>query len=419
MTRFLIGNNRSLTDTELQQAIGRTQTSVEDITLIVDTGSGVDDGEVITTQAQATAHGPYASLAGALTALPRGVAQNNKFTISVPAGTHIVSAIDLRKFHGFVEIVGAALTQVTGFTGTHNVASSSAPDLFVLSAPPAGADDALKRKFVNVVSGTGSGQLFPIRTHTGTSFELAGDLGTQLDATSVVEFLEASTIIDIQNAGDRAPILGPGWNGNPFINIDSGLLTRSGIDFQQVRLISTVGFAGGNHFVLREATARMYRCEVEGVIETYQSMCRLLEASSLAPSGNPLLLNPFTTIETRNSYVEGGAFSVTMFHDGLLRLDNSSLDVTTSDGIETFDPGSYIILANKIKGGGTGSAVDVRNGTYLLCDAAALDAQTDKFGPNDGDIQIDGVTVDWNDLNTAPDKIIIGSRGAYANGNGL
>lgn len=388
----------------------------EDITVTVDGVSGIDDAVIIGSASKAINHGPFASLQGALNALPPLTHFDKKITINLPAGTHVIDSIDLRKFAGFLEIVGPDLQQVSAVSGTHAVASSSADDLVTLASDPGVADDTLQGDFMRVVSGTGSGQVLPIRTHSGTGFELCGDFSTGLDVTSVVEFVEPAATVDIQNPNQHGAIVGSGWSSFP-VRWSFDPEHRVGLFLKHITLMNTVS-ANVGIFNVGNVALGAEECVIDGSITHINSYLFLSRVTHKAGSGN------ITSGITRSTYYlsEGiqlyASFSNTLSNGSSIYMFNASLEgFTAGDGIEALSPHTLITFFGVIKGGGNpGFGLDIHGGCYVYCDAAAMDAAAEALSGGTNDIRLDGTQHTWNDLNTASPKALSGDLGSFING---
>jgi len=188
------------------------QCTEEDFTVTVDPVNGKDPAtealiSPLKTQAEATAVGTFKTVPAAINALPNKLP--HRVTVQIAAGDHTLTGDwlgDLERFsflptpgvgQGNFSTGGITYTSVGGNireTGTSTLAvSSGAVRQLTLAADPGFAANAHRGKFLRVVSGTGAGQVRPIRDHTTTTFNIAGRFAPVLNATSVVEIIRPAT----------------------------------------------------------------------------------------------------------------------------------------------------------------------------------------------------------------------------------
>lgn len=227
--------------------------TTEALTLQVDPeDSGCSDwtGVRARSQAEADALGVFCTLGGAVEVIPTVV--KHAVTISHADGTYPLVVGDWRRF----QTVGARITltsssvtvRASGVTGTEAVTSSTDNVVTLASNPGYGAD-AYRSAFLTVVSGTGSGQIKPIRTHTGTSWEVAGRLSPNLDGTSVVDIVVPATIFTL--AADAEWYLGLGYHvtaasfvGLNIVGVDFSASPGDDITISGAVLLTTVRLLG-------------------------------------------------------------------------------------------------------------------------------------------------------------------------------
>ena len=177
-----------------------TAITQEDFTISVDpAGSGGSGTPVLLNQAESDAYGDFHTVEAALDSIPDHV--QHIVTISVATGTMALNATDplgdFRRFvfmsngsssgeAGFIKFTSAAGLIIEPNTTTMDVTSGSGTSL-VLDSDPGFADDAYKGAFLEVVEGTGIGQIRGIRAHSGTAFTIPPQWSPSLDATSKVE----------------------------------------------------------------------------------------------------------------------------------------------------------------------------------------------------------------------------------------
>jgi hypothetical protein len=184
----------------------------EAVTISVNPNTGSDVfTEIITNQTKATAHGAFASIAGALKALPSHLPNGRTVILSHAAGTWTVNSTYFYGLEKFEQVLytannngnplgGIRVISDAGFsqvTGSSDMAVASYANHFVtLASDPGYAANAYRGRFLQIISGTGSsvaiGNPKPIRTHTGTIFEHPSDWPTNPNATSVVRIVEPS-----------------------------------------------------------------------------------------------------------------------------------------------------------------------------------------------------------------------------------
>lgn len=170
-----------------------------DFTIDVNTATGTDSNVVLIEQAGATAHGAFATVEGALDAIPDHVIHT--VTISLADGITPLNATfpfgDMSRFvfmaggsvlddMGKILFTSASGLTIEGGTVQMDVASGS-ETLLVLQSDPGLTVDQFKGSFVEVVAGTGIGQVRGIRTHTGVNFTVPAQWNPPLDGTSKVE----------------------------------------------------------------------------------------------------------------------------------------------------------------------------------------------------------------------------------------
>lgn len=185
------------------------QTS-ENLTLTINPDTGVDPSvnttTRITTQAQSDAYGDFASVQGALRALPPYRA--HQVDLVIDDGTYTISGRDffdgLRRnvayrTNGFPALAqlyirsDSVMTRVGGTT-TSNVASDTDNWDIVLSADPGYSANEHRGKYLMIESGSGVGEYRPLRDHSGTSARVAGSF-TSIDATSTVGVFEPAVTL--------------------------------------------------------------------------------------------------------------------------------------------------------------------------------------------------------------------------------
>lgn len=186
------------------------QTS-ENLTLTINPDTGVDPSvnttTRITTQAQSDAYGDFASVQGALRALPPYRA--HQVDLVIDDGTYTISGRDFfdglrrnvayRPWNGMSALAqlyirsDSVMTRVGGTT-TSNVASDTDNWDIVLSADPGYSANEHRGKYLMIESGSGVGEYRPLRDHSGTSARVAGPF-TSIDATSTVGVFEPAVTL--------------------------------------------------------------------------------------------------------------------------------------------------------------------------------------------------------------------------------
>ena len=152
---------------------------------VATTGSDTSPG-TITTQAMATAHGAFATLNGALAALPKEL--SHAVTISVGAGTYATSTVS--GFHGSGSLTFTGVMASPGLTGSMTGTATAATTTTITPTTPGWVASELLGSFVEITDvGVGTLDYRPITINT----------------TGVVTFLAISTC----NNNDTFRILVP------------------------------------------------------------------------------------------------------------------------------------------------------------------------------------------------------------------
>lgn len=192
----------------------------ENFTIAVNSGTGTDPTvpTLITTQAEATARGTFASIPAAIASLPQVI--KHVVTITLPDG---VTQLDARGLGDITRFVFEDLDQsgdttaktpgqivftyvsatgwVTAPTTTSYTIQSidTVQNAFTLNADPGFVANTYRTYFYRILSGTGAGSYRPIRSHTGAVFKVAGDVAGALN--SVIEICTPAVTIRTSAGG--------------------------------------------------------------------------------------------------------------------------------------------------------------------------------------------------------------------------
>lgn len=190
----------------------RLTATLEDFTITLDSVGGSDPSSevTLTTQAEATAQGAFQTVPAVMDALPNNI--NHIVTLQFPNGTFALGALEFGRMDrfnfgwatqsGFTKTSGALrFTSTNGLvqapaTSTYAVISSDGVGNVVLAADPGFSADQHRSAFLRVSSGTGAGQIKPVRTHLTVNWQVAGSFNPVLDGTSVVEVVVPAARIE-------------------------------------------------------------------------------------------------------------------------------------------------------------------------------------------------------------------------------
>lgn len=181
----------------------------EAIAITVNPTSGTDStaSGFITTQAQATARGAFASIGGALSWLPPAI--NTAITITIADGSYTV--VGATFFGDWSRFTYGATGRITVTSTSKFVRASGAATTYALSAgsstgctfssDPGFSANAYRGYFIRVASGTGVNSIATVTTHTTTAWSIAGTWsGTAPNNTSTVEILDDAVTLTFSDA---------------------------------------------------------------------------------------------------------------------------------------------------------------------------------------------------------------------------
>lgn len=173
------------------------------------TGMDPPDRLVIKNQAEATAWGAFASIAGAVAALPEHLL--HAVTLRLPSGTWVLPSSQLGdiariRTDANLTLAGAdQWTQTPGTPASMAVVSSDGAGNVTLAADPGLTANEFEGHYLIVLSGKDAGQYKPIVTHGGTAVVVAGGFSGGLDGTSVVQIATRATTIEVNEQGTAYP----------------------------------------------------------------------------------------------------------------------------------------------------------------------------------------------------------------------
>lgn len=179
----------------------------DDFTINVNPATGVNPTvpTLITTQAEATAYGAFATIPAVVRSLPQTL--RTQVTIQLADGIHQLGDDlfgDLAKFNfEYSEIApsygGALIIKGLNWViapGTSNYTVQSVDSVtgtITLNADPGLSVDQVRAYILLGVSGTGAGSYRPIRSHTGITWKIAGDI--PFGVNSVVQVVSPASIV--------------------------------------------------------------------------------------------------------------------------------------------------------------------------------------------------------------------------------
>lgn len=408
--------------------IVKSQTT-ESLTLTIDAVNGTATSGMVFTQDDVNQHGAYLSISDALSVLPDQI--RHTCTLSLTAGNYsetpdtfaelsrftfgISHDYDTSNVHGKIVFSGTLVT-VSGTT-TMGVASATQRSI-TLDSDPGFAADAYLGYFIKVVSGTGIGQMKPIRTHSGTSFTTAGRIITALDGTSEVEIVESNVNISL-SATSSVGI-------KTFMNSSDGqsgnFVTTPNLEFNGITVSSSDGlswafnsaslsFHGGTkfikiYFLLTESSLLMRDFIMDG---------QTTEICGISLFGGYLRSNNTgeAWLITRSSYMgihlgpTGGRASAFLFE--------GSIDNCTVHGVIMTSQGSY--LTNGRGFGGTGNGfygISMSHGSFY--DIDKTEAASFPLDGSSGDILLDDDAVTYAEIDADVDDTVVGKWGSLLSG---
>lgn len=418
-----------------QETVGRGNETEEDFTLQVLPGSGTDHKVRITNSGMAAAIGAFASVEGALDALPDHI--RGTVRIELDDGVHQVgdefcarfarhtfakdAKIVLASLNGLVQTAGTTSMGVTssaGGMGAHAVTLDSDPGLVA---------DAYQDHFLYVVSGTKTGVFKPIRSHTGVTFNIAGDFETNLDNTSVVEIRQPAATLEFIGDTFNHIVL------PKAVDLKSGLVLESIDCTNGSGAASVLNFYNGAIQLLEGTRILDLLIWCSGTIVVHQ-----VAVVAIDLAGGLSVMHFYRGGYIRSDYggtsalylrssvlgigirIQGaGASTASPPPAGFLYF-GQQFDGFTDVCIEVNGPHCRMILGET--SGNEAPACDnspdyavrLKNGAHLyiieLADIfAALQAT---FEGTIASVQVDGVDVDWSEVEADEDNIVMGPRGS-------
>lgn len=389
----------------------------------------------ITTQAEATARGPFSSMFRAAQALPPHI--RHKITFSLVDGQHNPDDYllfgDLSRFNfgagnldlfpsdrGSLAVTSAnGRVRVTG-TSTFAVASTTDSTQFTLGSAPAFADDAYAGYHIRVVSGTGSGQVKSVRSHVGTTVKIAGRFSPNINATSVVEFVQASAWINMDakfyglahghhaSSGQQLEALQLeviDFNSvNSLVNLEIVDFSVAFVDcrFTGVGILAKNAFLTANNGIFDGRN-------VAGAFGLVQVIGGYFRAWS---SNSSWLIRRSLTHGLRLS---GGTQSSLQLATG--HLFEGAIDNNTEHGLVLDGPNCTVFNATRFRGTGNGKfGVRLLRQTYYYARLSDF-TDTEYIRGTLGEVDVDGTAFTYNALSLEPDKVVVGIFGSIFDGN--
>ena len=221
----------------------------EDFTISVDPngfGSPSDGYVILLNQSDSDSYGSFTTVEAALNSIPDHI--QHTVTISLADGVTNLDATypfgDMRRFifmgtrpdlafgtAGVILFTSASGLTIEPNTTIMDVTSGSETSL-VLDSDPGFADDAYRGAFLEVVAGTGIGQVRGIRAHSGVNFTVPARWNPVLDATSQVEIRTPAA--ELMSSVAAASLFG----NVPMGSLDTAL---GGIEFSKIDISHASG----------------------------------------------------------------------------------------------------------------------------------------------------------------------------------
>lgn len=389
----------------------------------------------ITTQAEATARGPFSSMFKAAQALPPNI--RHRVTFSLVDGQHDPDDYslfgDLSRFtfgfgnldvfpneYGHIFVTSANGRSVISGTTSMAVASGGDSTQFTLASTPAFADDAYAGYHVRVVSGTGVGQVKAIRSHTGTTVKISGRFSPNINNTSVVEFVRAAAWLNLDATfygtihGHHAPSgqqlealrldIIDLISTNVFVNLE---ITDFSVAFENSRLVG-VGVLGENVF-LTVNNGIFDGANVAGAFGLVQIIGGYFRAWS---SSSSWVIRRSITHGLRLSGGTQSSLQLSTAH-----LFEGAIDNNTEHGLVLDGPNCTVFNATRFRGTGNGKyGIRLLRQTYYYIRLSDFTGSEYLRG-NLGEIDLDGASFTYTDVSSEPDKVIIGIFGSILDGN--
>lgn len=422
------------TGSQVGEAVPRS--TQEAIVIDVDLVSGVDPSRefVLSDQASVDAYGAFATLSAVIDALPENIGFD--VTIRFSDGVHVMGnpdwgrlrfswsgevptpytpdrgSLTLTSLNGRTIVSGTAAMAVTssaGLPGAHAV---------TLAADPGLVANTHRDQILEVVSGTGAGQFKPIRSHTGATFNIAGEFLPALDATSVVEIRTPAAEIEIAE-------------DSPYYRFQKHTryfgIVFDAIDLTNANAVSFATWDGGAvHLIggarvldmllyFNDAALMLGTCVLRGISVGYSQLvfnggyCRTAYGTSY-----PMLMR-----------ANGAARAITMSADGKMshlylyggqQFDDYGTAVLELTGpavvAEVFKTGS---APPQIGGTAPTNAVVIEDNAIFVTGNTDLSLLASGFQGSTSDIKIDGAGgagYDWADVDSDPNDVMVGVKGS-------
>lgn len=389
----------------------------------------------ITTQAEATARGPFSSMFRASQALPPHI--RHRVTFSLVDGQHDPDDYllfgDLSRFNfgagnldlfpsdrGSIVVTSAnGRVRVPG-TSTFTVASTTDSTQFTLGSTPAFADDAYAGYHLRVVSGTGSGQIKSVRSHIGTTVKIAGRFSPNINATSVVEFVQAAAWVNMDakfyglvhghHASSSQQLEALQLQIVDFISSSASVnieITDFSVAFVDCRFVGVGVF--GNNIFLTVNNGIFDGKNIAGAFGLVQVIGGYFRPWS---SSSSWIIRRSLTHGLRLSGGTQSSLQLSTSH-----LFEGAIDNNTEHGLVLDGPNCTAFNATRFRGTGNGKfGVRLLRQTYYY---ARLSDFTDAeyIRGNLGEVDVDGTAFTYNALSLEPDKVVIGIFGSIFDGN--
>jgi len=384
----------------------------------------------ITSQAEADAHGTFLTVGGAIATL-YDLLLKHIVTIQLPAGTWNLAAGELDQvwrvsptyYDGRIRIRGAsAWEQIATTSEVLAVSSNDAGDV-VLAVDPFAAVDA-KATYMYVVSGTGSGQFEPIRTHSGVNATIAGHFNPALDGTSLIRIAKPSTTL-VFNEQSIEFSTGIGsdftnwiefWhldlNTNPaygwFGTATSGLMFHGGTRFINIGIYTLLSnIALGDvifdsrdypyeplYYLSGEVRSVSTGAVIYFLADNFASSAVVVQATGYLGSAGVGAQCVFFNFPTFDGFL--GSY--------IKAEGNAEVLLTVGE--------SYYIKSDQ----GGSAVIELLNGASARINSlAVLEASTCKGVTSD--INLDGSDLLWSEVDADPDKSMMSQRGSIITDN--
>jgi hypothetical protein len=425
-----------LTEARAFTALVANRTTQEAITISVNPVTGIDTPHasypIISTQAEATARGPFKTIHTAAQTLPPNI--RHRVVLQVEDGTYTAEDPqvfgDLSRFsfgygdlldspdgYGQIAIKSASgLTRVSG-TSTY-AASAGGASQFTLGSTPF-ADNTYQGYYVRVISGGGAGQVKAIRSHIGTTWKVAGQ--TSISGTSVIEIVKPAVSINLDAS------FGVWMHGNHFPqsqqleclhleDIDL-VCTEFAFDFQAINL--SIAFKN----------TRVINLNVLGTNAFLTVNNAIFDGQDSAGSFALVLIKGgyFRAWNSQSSWIIRAAAAHGLRLSGgtqsavqtcTAHLFEGAIDDNASSGLVLEGPNCTAFNATRIYGTGNGAyGVRMLRQSYFYIRLSDFASGSEYLRGDLGELNIDGAIVSYADVTAESDKVIIGQFNSVADGN--